>query len=250
MHPIRLHQGCRQHVSSTRRSPLAVRLHEGRLQLARLHERHHGPPAEFWAQAIHLGVAGDFGLRPLTSVSQQNFGLRHSPRSRSEPRAQAIHRESRGMSNSCRSPQSRSGFGLRPFTRITPSSGHSPRIRSGVLGSGHSPRSRSGIVASQATHLGVILLGAAAGLRAQATHLVLAATLSSAIRLGDAAEPRAQAIHCGVAADRPPRPKLARLKAATPRIGRLRPPRPELARLRPPRPELAEPGRHAPNWHV
>jgi hypothetical protein len=24
MHPIQLHQGCRQHVSSTRRSPLAV----------------------------------------------------------------------------------------------------------------------------------------------------------------------------------------------------------------------------------
>ena len=45
MHPIQLHQGCRQHVSSTRRSPLAVRLHEGRLQLARLHERHHGLPA-------------------------------------------------------------------------------------------------------------------------------------------------------------------------------------------------------------
>ena len=71
--------------------------------------------------------------------------------------------------------ESQRNFGLSPFTRITPSSGHSPRIRSGVLGSGHSPRSRSGIVASQATHLGVIHLGAAAGLRAQATHLVLAA---------------------------------------------------------------------------
>ena len=31
--------------------------------------------AKLWAQAIHLGVAGDFGLRPRTSDSQQNFGL-------------------------------------------------------------------------------------------------------------------------------------------------------------------------------
>ena len=74
-----------------------------------------------------------FGLRPLTSVSQQDLGLRHSPRCRSEPRAQASHREPRGMAN----------YAVRLRVAADLGSGRSPRIRSRMPSSGHPPRIRS-----------------------------------------------------------------------------------------------------------
>ena len=74
-----------------------------------------------------------FGLRPLTSVSQQDLGLRHSPRCRSEPRAQASHREPRGMAN----------YAVRLRVAADLGSGRSPRIRSRKPSSGHPPRIRS-----------------------------------------------------------------------------------------------------------
>ena len=116
MHPIQLHQGCRQHVSSTRRSPLAVS--SARRSPAARPSSRKTPrtPSRILGSAIHLGVAAYLGLRPLTA-------------------------DGRGMSSPCRSPRSRSGIlGSGHSLRIRsgmPSSGHSPRIRSEILGSGH-----------------------------------------------------------------------------------------------------------------
>ena len=72
-------------------------------------------------------------LRPLTSVSQQDLGLRHPPRCRNEPRAQASHREPRGMAN----------YAVRLRVAANLGSGRSPRIRSRRPSSGHPPRIRS-----------------------------------------------------------------------------------------------------------
>ena len=84
MHPIQLHQGCRQHVSSTRRSPLAVS--SARRSPAARPSSRKTPrtPSRILGSAIHLGVAAYPGLRPLTA-------------------------DGRGMSSPCRSPRSRSG---------------------------------------------------------------------------------------------------------------------------------------------